>query len=49
LSKLQNHKSLVRATTSCGIFQDVDYTEDTGKLYHQKKRDNLKQKKEPLN
>lgn len=37
LSKLQNAKSLVRANTSCGIFQDCDYTKDSGKLYHQKK------------
>lgn len=37
LSKYQNKKSLVRANTSCGIFQDTDYTADTGKLYHQQK------------
>ncbi|NJB82560.1 hypothetical protein [Wenyingzhuangia aestuarii] len=42
LSKLQSNKSLVRATTSCGIFQDTDYTEDTGKLYHQQKIENIK-------
>ncbi|GGF66765.1 hypothetical protein [Wenyingzhuangia marina] len=41
LSKLQNNKSLVRANTSCGIFQDCDYTKDTGKLYHQKKIETL--------
>lgn len=42
LSKFQNNKSLVRANTSCGIFQDCDYTKDTGKLYHQKKIENIK-------
>lgn len=42
LSKLQNSKSLVRANTSCGIFQDCDYTKDTGKLYHQQKIEKTK-------
>lgn len=42
LSKLQNSKSLARANTSCGIFQDTDYTQDTGKLYHQLKIEKLK-------
>ncbi|MDO6737289.1 hypothetical protein [Wenyingzhuangia sp. 2_MG-2023] len=42
LSKLQSHKSLVRANTSCGIFQDTDYTKDSGKLYHQIKIEKLK-------
>lgn len=41
LSKLNNNKSLVRANTSCGIFQDCDYTSDTGKLYHQEKIEKL--------
>ena len=45
LSKLQSQKSLVRANTSCGIFQDTDYTKDTGKLYHQQKIEQLKPKK----
>lgn len=45
LSKFQSNKSLVRANTSCGIFQDCDYTQDTGKLYHQQKIETLKQKK----
>jgi len=45
LSKLQNKKSLVRANTSCGIFQDTDYNQDTGKLYHQQKIEKLKPKK----
>ena len=44
LSKLQSGKSLVRANTSCGIFQDCDYSKDTGKLYHQKKIENLSPK-----
>lgn len=48
LSKRNTGKSLVRANTSCGIFQDCDYTKDTGKLYHQQKVENLKIKKEPL-
>ncbi len=30
-------KSLARSTTSCGIFQDCDYTEEKPKLYHQQK------------
>jgi len=30
-------KSLARASTSCGIFQDCDYTEERPKLFHQKK------------
>ncbi len=42
LSKLQSKKSLVRANTSCGIFQDCDYNIDTGKLYHQQKIENIK-------
>ena len=45
LAKLQSQKSLVRVNTSCGIFQDVDYNQDTGKLYHQQKIEKLKQKK----
>ncbi|MGY5352761.1 hypothetical protein ACXGQW_09405 [Wenyingzhuangia sp. IMCC45533] len=45
LSKLQNQKSLVRANTSCGIFQDTDYNRDTGKLYHQQKIENIKSTK----
>ncbi len=44
LSKLHNNKSLVRANTSCGIFQDTDYTKDTGKLYHQQKIETIKPK-----
>lgn len=42
LSKLQSKKSLVRANTSCGIFQDTDYNEPTKKLYHQQKVEKLK-------
>lgn len=38
LSKYANSKSLARSNTSCGIFQDCDYTEERPKLYHQKKR-----------
>ncbi len=34
-----NRKSLVRPTTSCGIFQDCDYNEKRPLLYHQKKRE----------
>lgn len=45
LSKIKNKKSLVRANTSCGIFQDTDYNIDTGKLYHQEKIEKLKTKK----
>ena len=30
-------KSLARSNTSCGIFQDCDYTESRPKLYHQEK------------
>ncbi|WP_192807097.1 hypothetical protein [Ochrovirga pacifica] len=45
LSKYQPKKSLVRANTSCGIFQDCDYTKDTGKLYHQLKIEKLTPKK----
>ena len=37
LSKNMNAKSLVRSNTSCGIFQDCDYTEERPKLYHQQK------------
>ncbi len=37
LLKASHSKSLVRANTSCGIFQDCDYNIDTGKLYYQKK------------
>ena len=37
LSKRTNNKSLVRSTTSCGIFQDCDYNEERPKLYHQQK------------
>lgn len=32
-----NSKSLARSNTSCGIFQDCDYTEKRPNLYHQKK------------
>ncbi|WP_372754861.1 hypothetical protein [Mariniflexile sp.] len=37
LLKNKNSKSLVRPSTSCGIFQDCDYTEERPKLYHQEK------------
>lgn len=37
LSKNANSKSLARANTSCGIFQDCDYNEARPELYHQKK------------
>ena len=37
LSKNANTKSLVRSSTSCGIFQDCDYNEERPKLYHQQK------------
>jgi hypothetical protein len=36
LSKHVQFKSLVRSTISCGIFQDLDYSEPRPKLYHQK-------------
>lgn len=39
LSKTENNKSLVRSNTSCGIFQDCDYNEETPKLYHQQRSD----------
>lgn len=42
LSKKVNTKSLVRPTTSCGIFQDCDYNEERPKLYHQQKIENKK-------
>lgn len=45
LSKRSSEKSLVRPNTSCGIFQDCDYTKDTGKLYHQQKVEKLASKK----
>jgi len=35
LAKNENTKSLARSSTSCGIFQDCDYTENRPKLYHQ--------------
>lgn len=37
LTKNNTSKSLVRSTTSCGIFQDCDYNEERPKLYHQQK------------
>lgn len=37
LSKNVTTKSLARTGTSCGIFQDCDYTEERPKLYQQKK------------
>ena len=39
LAKSQNKKSLVRPTTSCGIFQDCDDNHKNIKLYHQIKID----------
>ncbi|MDN3665117.1 hypothetical protein ACFFU1_02670 [Algibacter miyuki] len=35
LAKNVSTKSLARPTTSCGIFQDCDYTETRPKLYQQ--------------
>ena len=35
--KQQSNNSLVRPTTSCGIFQEVDDNHKNIKLYHQKK------------
>lgn len=42
LAKKANQKSLVRSSTSCGIFQDVDYNAKTPELYHQKKIKEIK-------
>ncbi|MEN8804343.1 MAG: hypothetical protein ABF278_01795 [Wenyingzhuangia sp.] len=44
LSKLQNTKSLVRTNTSCGIFQECDYSKEPEKLYHQKRIEKLSPK-----
>ncbi len=35
LSKNIQTKSLVRSTISCGIFQDLDYSEERPKLFYQ--------------
>ncbi|GAL62522.1 hypothetical protein [Algibacter lectus] len=35
LAKFANTKTLARSSTSCGIFQDCDYTEERPKLYHE--------------
>ncbi len=37
LSKINNSKSLVKSSISCGIFQDCNDTEAHPKLYHQQK------------
>lgn len=42
LSKSANSKTLARTNTSCGIFQDCDYTQERPKLYHQQKIENDK-------
>lgn len=42
LSQNKSTKSLARSNTSCGIFQDCDYTEERPKLYHQQKTENKK-------
>ena len=42
LSKNLNKKSLVRSNTSCGIFQDCDYSKEKPKLYHQQKVEKVK-------
>ena len=34
LSKINNSKSLVKSSISCGIFQDCNDTEAHPKLYH---------------
>lgn len=36
LSKRTSEKSLVRPNTSCGIFQDCDYSENKTELYYKK-------------
>lgn len=36
-SKNENTKSLVRQSTSCGIFQDCDYPQENHNFYHQQK------------
>ncbi|WP_169515996.1 hypothetical protein [Gaetbulibacter saemankumensis] len=43
LSKNHTSKSLVRPSTSCGIFQDCDYNEERPKLYLQHKFENNNQ------
>ena len=42
LAKYESTKSLARASTSCGIFQDCDYTEKRPKLYHEQQQTKTK-------